>query len=453
MMEVIHTDTLDAALAQAGLACPQSVELAPGRFTRFDDPQGSKGNKAAWCRPFEDSRGAVFGCWRTGESWTWQKRHDGPAPSRADIEQFRQQAARARQEADDAHETAYKEAAEKAQGRWGKAQPAQDHPYLTHKAVKTHGSRIEGDSLLVPVLDAQGIIQSLQIIQPDGSKRFLTGGKMAGGRSWIGQPGPAMVICEGFATGAAIHEATRLPVCVAFNAGNLLAVAKDIRSQHQDARIILAADNDIHPDRPNVGRQKAQEAAKAIEGTVALPELDGRACDWWDVRHERGDEAMKAVFTPAPRFRLLGRDDLRKLPDLEWMVDGVLPMTGIGLVIGQSGTGKSFVTIDLLARVSLGLPWFGHDSRPRHTIYVALEVPRRHQAPHRGVGAAERHPSARRVRRGAGHAQADRARGRPRAGQGHSECGWRRRSDRDRHTGPGKPWGRRKHQRRYGTAH
>ncbi|MBV2181789.1 MAG: AAA family ATPase [Castellaniella sp.] len=160
---------------------------------------------------------------------------------------------------------------------------------------------------------------------------------------------------------------------MAFNAGNLLVVAQDPRRAHPDAQITLAADNDIKAEGPNVGRQKAQEAAKAIGGTLALPDLDGRACDWWDVRHERGDGALKVVFTPTPRFRLLGRDDLRKLPDLEWMVDGVLPMDGIGLVIGQSGAGKSFVTLDLLARVSLGLPWFGHDCRRRQTVYVGLE--------------------------------------------------------------------------------
>ena len=372
MMEVIRTNTLDEALAQIGLALPQGLDIPAGAFRRFDDPEGSKGNKAAWVRPFPDGMGAVFGNWRTDQSFTWQKAR-GQAMSKAEAQAFRLQVEASRKDAEAAREADYKAAADKAGARWDKAQAAQDHPYLTYKAIGAHGCRIEGDSLLVPVQDPLGAIQSLQFIGPDGAKRFLTGGKMAGGRFWIGRPGAVLVLAEGFATGAAIHEATGLPVCVAFNAGNLLAVAQDLRKAHPDAQIILAADNDIKPEGPNVGRQKAQEAAKAISGVCLLPERGGRACDWWDVRHEHGDDALKSVFTPAPRFRLLGRDDLRKLPDLEWMVDGVLPMTGIGLVIGQSGAGKSFVTLDLLARVSLGLPWFGHDSRRRKTVYVGLE--------------------------------------------------------------------------------
>ena len=46
---------------------------------------------------------------------------------------------------------------------------------------------------------------------------------MAGGRCWIGEPTEAgpLVLCEGYATCASIHEATGWPVCVTFTAGNL----------------------------------------------------------------------------------------------------------------------------------------------------------------------------------------------------------------------------------------
>ena len=42
-----------------------------------------------------------------------------------------------------------------------------------------------------------------------------------------------LVICEGFATGASIHEATGHAVAVAFNAGNLQAVAVALRKGRQ----------------------------------------------------------------------------------------------------------------------------------------------------------------------------------------------------------------------------
>lgn len=67
------------------------------------------------------------------------------------------------------------------------------------------------------VFDARGDMQSLQFIAPDGSKRFYPGGKMAGGRLYLGKPtdGKALVLVEGFATGASIFEAAgvAVPTC------------------------------------------------------------------------------------------------------------------------------------------------------------------------------------------------------------------------------------------------
>lgn len=85
------------------------------------------------------------------------------------------------------------------------------------------------------------------------------------------------------------------------------------------------------------------------------------------------DDAPVHGEWPEPRFKLLSRHDLHKLPDMEWRIDHVLPMRGIGLIIGQSGAGKSFAAIDLLARLSLGLAWFGHKTKLCKAVYCALE--------------------------------------------------------------------------------
>ena len=64
-------------------------------------------------------------------------------------------------------------------------------------------------ALLIPVLDTANNLQSLQRIYPDGTKRFLVGGKVSGGQFIIqGQPEKLVAVCEGFATGASIHLAT-----------------------------------------------------------------------------------------------------------------------------------------------------------------------------------------------------------------------------------------------------
>ena len=108
------------------------------------------------------------------------------------------------------------------------AQPATDkHPYLSRKRVKAHGVRIHDGALLIPLRDGAAL-HSLQFINADGQKRFLTGGRVAGCYFSIGNPKGAAALCiaEGFATGATIFEATNYPVAVAFNAGNLDPVAR-----------------------------------------------------------------------------------------------------------------------------------------------------------------------------------------------------------------------------------
>jgi RecA/RadA recombinase len=51
----------------------------------------------------------------------------------------------------------------------------------------------------------------------------------------------------------------------------------------------------------------------------------------------------------------------------------VLPFEGIGAIFGPSGSGKSFLTLDMLASVSNGGEWFGCRVKPASVLYVALE--------------------------------------------------------------------------------
>jgi phage/plasmid primase-like uncharacterized protein len=116
-------------------------------------------------------------------------------------------------------------------------------------------------------------------------------------------PERPVVIVEGFSTGATISEASNLPVVVAFNAGNLLAVAEAIRAAHPERRIIIAGDNDhtrereTMPDgraKSNPGRVAAEKAAAAVGGFVLLPQFtpEDKGSDWNDLAVDHGE----AVF-------------------------------------------------------------------------------------------------------------------------------------------------------------
>lgn len=167
------------------------------------------------------------------------------------------------------------ETAEAAARRWAAAYPVTEHTYLTNKGVQAHSIRIEGGhTLLVPMRDAEGRLWSLQSIAPDGEKRFMPGGRVKGCYYAIGKPSGRVVVAEGFATGATIHEDTGLAVAVAFNAGNLLPVAKAVRAKLPCITLVVAADDDWKTEG-NPGLAAAKEAAQAVGGLLAVPDFSG----------------------------------------------------------------------------------------------------------------------------------------------------------------------------------
>lgn len=83
------------------------------------------------------------------------------------------------------------------------------------------------------------------------------------------------------------------------------------------------------------------------------------------------DELLPPAVTN--RFKLLTDDELGALPAIQWLVRGVLPSSGIGAIFGPSGSGKSFLTLDLLASIACGSEWFGNRVKAAPVLYIGLE--------------------------------------------------------------------------------
>lgn len=66
-------------------------------------------------------------------------------------------------------------------------------------------------------------------------------------------------------------------------------------------------------------------------------------------------------------------DDLRNLPDPEWLIQDILAEDGIGAVVGPSKGGKSFLAIDLAFCVARGEPFFGYEVKKAPVLYLAFE--------------------------------------------------------------------------------
>ena len=208
--------------------------------------------------------------------------------------------------AQSAHEPAREELAAKArqeaQRILAEAKPAPaDHPYLIAKGIQPHGILTDAASrLVIGLRDIDGIIHTVQRIDARGNKRFLTGGIKADHFAVIGEwtaDTPHLLVCEGWATGASIHEATGDPVVVAFDAGNLIRVTRVLRRRHRNIELTIVADNDAKADRAdNPGVEAATQAAQDSDARLAVPDCAGDAND---LVQAKGLDALKAVIASA----------------------------------------------------------------------------------------------------------------------------------------------------------
>ena len=197
------------------------------------------------------------------------------------------------------------EARRNAYGLWENAPAANNtHPYLQSKQVQSHGLKqtTRNGDLIIPLKNAYGALQNVQLINQDGSKRFLKGGEKLGNFHMIGEikEKQPILIAEGYATAASLHEATKLPVAVAFDAGNLKPVGQDLRRHYIKSEIVFAADQDVRKDR-NIGVERANEAVQVIpRSRVIVPnftkdDLDQKRTDFNDFAVQYGHAKLAAA--------------------------------------------------------------------------------------------------------------------------------------------------------------
>jgi putative DNA primase/helicase len=345
------------AMAEHGLLPPAIV--ADGRVHRFAGPDEKRGKHSGWYVLHGDGVPAgTFGDWRTGLKENWCAKAVDAMPL-ADLKAYRERIEKNKAAAD-AERAKLAEAARqhcvKLLGRAGPVQ--QSHAYVEAKAITAAGAKQLGTMLLIPLRDTQGALHSLQFIQSTGEKQFKSGGIIAGCYCLIGDApvgGAPLLICEGWATGCSLHEATGLPVAAAMSAGNLMHVAQSLRATLPDVPLILCADDDIQT-KGNPGLTKAREAAFAVSAQLAVPDFGPNrqtgAADFNDLHLARGAEAVKASINAAasprkvelaeavPVAALSGVDSGSLSPRFEVAKDGVF-------YIGVRRGGKAEADIEL----------------------------------------------------------------------------------------------------------
>lgn len=268
-------DAFKAAMLRSMGAAPERIR--PEGITRFDDPEGKRGNKACYCQLFTDSHPAgYFGNWRTLHRETWamggKERMSATERQRLHIRM-----AKAKEEYKRQQEKQQRAVKARASGLWLKGHAADpQHPYLIAKQVPPGMARQLPDStaLMLPLCDIEDELWSLQFIAPDGGKRFLSGGRKKDCFVPVQMPESARdtLICEGWATGQTL--AGYLPdarVLAAIDAGNLSPVARMARQRWPEAKLVICGDDD-RQEEINTGAIAAREAAIATSAELALPE-------------------------------------------------------------------------------------------------------------------------------------------------------------------------------------
>lgn len=290
------------AIAQAGLTPPTDI-IADGNIHRFSS-NGKPNNKNGWYVFHADEPSVgIYGDWSKDFQSKWSADIGRPYTTE-EIKAYRLKMDFAKSVAEKAQVEKQLQAEEEVAQLWASAEPVTFHPYLDKKWVKAHNIKQLGEELLIPMFENMAL-KSLQHIQADGFKRFHAGGKTKGTYFTIGgKPSDEgmLCICEGYATGASIYEATGYPVAITFTANNLLLVGQSMRKKFPKVKMVICADDD-HKTEGNIGIKKATETALAINGLVALPifgaeRLDHQT-DFNDMALVSGLDAVKQAIDKA----------------------------------------------------------------------------------------------------------------------------------------------------------
>lgn len=166
---------------------------------------------------------------------------------------------------------------------------------------------LQKGSLIVPQFDNKGELRAFETIGYNGSKYAQKDAQKQGLALTLGkiEDGKPILIAEGYATAATLHEKTGRTTIVAFGKGGLADVAESIRKDNPSSRIYICADNDHSKslendpvtDKPkeNAGLMSAQKAAEIANAHVLVPQFNAsdKGKDWNDVFVDKGIDEFK----------------------------------------------------------------------------------------------------------------------------------------------------------------
>lgn len=196
------------------------------------------------------------------------------------------------------------------------------------------------DDLMLPQ------VESLDV--PHATREFLTEGLHSGDRS------RALFSAAVALYGAGLADDEVFSVLA--NSPHALEVALDHRRQDHDRALLY-----IWREHCCKGKARAAELAPlSMDDFEALPDEPGAA--------PAADRGIKGE-----RFRVQRADEFLQRRRASWIVKGVLPRAGLALLIGASGSGKTFFALDLVGAIAEGRDWRGRKVAKGRVAYICAE--------------------------------------------------------------------------------
>lgn len=350
-----------------------------------------------------------FGVWRGTDNNAQKIKLNRDRLSDDQLEAIRARIAEDKKRAEARRRREVERASARARAMWDKLPRDGTCDYLARKQVKAYGVRFSArGNMVIPMLDLRGRIHGLQVIYGDTAAKRRQGrekdywpfGMSTKGMHFpIGAVAWIVLMAEGYATAASLHEATGYPVVVAFDAGNLLPVAQAIHKRYPWARVLVCADDDFlarcHAEgcgelgpvsqgaclkcgtaygHGNAGVESAAAAALAIGGGWVAPVFSAdrgmqKITDFNDLHQLEGLHAVRAQIEA-------------KVVELGWSADAPTPRVDDSGGAGDAPKAlKSLLTVDDAAvRYSLVYGGRGtlfdhqeHDLVPKADVLDMLE--------------------------------------------------------------------------------
>ncbi|WP_038048469.1 DUF5906 domain-containing protein [Thioalkalivibrio sp. ALE6] len=435
-------DDVLAQIQDRGLLV-EVLDVDTAKFIKTHTRDRPKGDKKGWYRlstvylsdPDGDGQleyiAGAFGIFEADDAGkeVVELKRDRSSLTQSDRDAIRERQREARKAAERHEQQVAARAARRAQLLWSRYLPSGQSAYLDKKGIQAHGARFHpdgGGTILVPIQDEKGWTHGVQIIRDPAHARgrsrkrrlekqyWPKGLKVQGHFFLIGLPRDVILVAEGFATAASVHEATGLPVVVAFHASNLKPVAERVQKAWKSARILVCADDDYqqkckmcgaltpvadtacaHCGQPhqqrNPGIHNAKLAAEAVQGAWVAPVFPGdragkKITDFDDLKRfpSAGELAIRDQIIAALEVQGWsvaaaissegndakgggGRRRACSVLDVDTLIDRFIPLDdGTGKYVFDTWTNKIVHRDQMVALLPAGSRW---DDVKRHAVW------------------------------------------------------------------------------------